>query len=243
MVGPDRIPIPALLATAAVHHHLIRKGLRTSVGLVVETGEAREIHHFACLAGYGAEAINPYLAFETLTAMTKDLPEPISGYEAVKRFIKSVDKGLLKVMSKMGISTYQSYCGAQIFDAVGLSRAFIDEFFFGTATTIEGAGLDEIARETAAPPCAMPSATRQFSARRSKSAANTPTGCAERPTAGRQRRFRCCSTPFAATLANATTPSRNCSTSKTHTLLDDPRPLPHQDRGGRRTRASSARRS
>src|SRR5580698_8057833 len=148
MVGPDRIPIPALLATAAVHHHLIRKGLRTSVGLVVETGEAREIHHFACLAGYGAEAINPYLAFETLTAMAKDLPEPISGYEAVKRFIKSVDKGLLKVMSKMGISTYQSYCGAQIVDAVGLSRAFIDEFFFGTATTIEGAGLAEIAQET-----------------------------------------------------------------------------------------------
>src|SRR5271169_1317842 len=148
MVGADRIPIPALLATAAVHHHLIRKGLRTSVGLVVETGEAREIHHFACLAGYGAEAINPYLAFETLTAMAKDLPEPMSGYESVKRFIKSVDKGLLKVMSKMGISTYQSYCGAQIFDAVGLSRAFIDEFFFGTATSIEGAGLAEIARET-----------------------------------------------------------------------------------------------
>ena len=148
MVGADRIPIPALLATAAVHHHLIRKGLRTSVGLVVETGEVREIHHFACLAGYGAEAINPYLAFETLTAMAKDLPEPISGYEVVKRFIKSVDKGLLKVMSKMGISTYQSYCGAQIFDAVGLARDFVDEFFFGTATSIEGAGLAEIAAET-----------------------------------------------------------------------------------------------
>jgi glutamate synthase (NADPH/NADH) large chain len=148
MVGPDRIPIPALLATAAVHHHLIRKGLRTSVGLVVETGEAREIHHFACLAGYGAEAINPYLAFETLTAMAKGMPEPISGYEIVKRFIKSVDKGLLKVMSKMGISTYQSYCGAQIFDAVGLSQAFVGEFFFGTATRIEGAGLSEIAAET-----------------------------------------------------------------------------------------------
>jgi glutamate synthase (NADPH/NADH) large chain len=148
MVGPDRIPIPALLATAAVHHHLIRAGLRTSVGLVVETGETREIHHFACLAGYGAEAINPYLAFETLTAMAKNLPEPVSGYAVVKRFIKSVDKGLLKVMSKMGISTYQSYCGAQIFDAVGLSHAFVDEFFFGTATSIEGAGLAEIAAET-----------------------------------------------------------------------------------------------
>jgi glutamate synthase (NADPH) large chain len=148
-LGPDRIPIPALLATAAVHHHLIRKGLRTSVGLVVETGEAREIHHFACLAGYGAEAINPYLAFETLTAMASGLPEEVSGYEVVKRFIKSIDKGLLKVMSKMGISTYQSYCGAQIFDAIGLTRAFIDRYFFGTATTIEGAGLQEIAEETA----------------------------------------------------------------------------------------------
>src|SRR5271165_7117119 len=147
MAGPDRIPIPALLATAAVHHHLIRKGLRTSVGLVVETGEAREIHHFACLAGYGAEAINPYLAFETLTAMAKDLPEPISGYEVVKRFIKSVDKGLLKVMSKMGISTYQSYCGAQIFDAVGLKTDFVAKYFTGTATRIEGVGLAEIAEE------------------------------------------------------------------------------------------------
>jgi glutamate synthase (NADPH/NADH) large chain len=149
MVGPDRIPIPALLATAAVHHHLIRRGLRTSVGLVVETGEAREVHHFACLAGYGAEAINPYLAFETLAAMAKDLPEAISAYELIKRYIKAVDKGLLKVMSKMGISTYQSYCGAQIFDAIGLSRALVDEFFFGTATRIEGAGLPEIAEETA----------------------------------------------------------------------------------------------
>jgi len=148
MVGADRIPIPALLATAAVHHHLIRKGLRTSVGLVVETGDAREVHHFCCLAGYGAEAINPYLAFETLAAMAGDLPEKISAHEVIKRFIKSIDKGLLKVMSKMGISTYQSYCGAQIFDAIGLSTAFVEKFFFGTATMIEGVGLDEIAEET-----------------------------------------------------------------------------------------------
>ncbi|WP_150286203.1 glutamate synthase large subunit [Rhabdaerophilum calidifontis] len=150
MVGPDRIPVPALLATAAVHYHLIRKGLRTSVGLVVETGEAREVHHFACLAGFGAEAINPYLAFETLVAMKSDMefPEEVDEAEIVKRYIKAVDKGLLKVMSKMGISTYQSYCGAQIFDAVGLSQDFIDRFFFGTATTIGGAGLDEIAEES-----------------------------------------------------------------------------------------------
>jgi glutamate synthase (NADPH/NADH) large chain len=134
--GPDRIPIPALLATAAVHHHLIRKGLRTAVGLVVETGEAREVHHFCCLAGYGAEAINPYLAFETLIAMRDQLPEKISEKEIVKRYIKSVDKGILKVMSKMGISTYQSYCGAQIFDAIGLQGGFVEQFFFGTASRI-----------------------------------------------------------------------------------------------------------
>ncbi len=150
MVGPDRMPIPALLATAAVHHHLIRKGLRTSVGLVVETGEAREVHHFACLAGYGAEAINPYLVFETLEDLrrTGDFPEEVDDYEACKRFIKAVGKGLLKVMSKMGISTYQSYCGAQIFDGVGLNKAFVDKYFTGTATRIEGVGLDEVARET-----------------------------------------------------------------------------------------------
>ena len=148
MVGPDRIPIPSLLATAAVHHHLIRKGLRTSVGLVVETGDAREVHHFCCLAGYGAEAINPYLAFETLQAMAKDFPEEVDGYEIVKRFIKSIDKGILKVMSKMGISTYQSYCGAQIFDAIGLAKDFVDRFFAGTATRIGGIGLPEVSQET-----------------------------------------------------------------------------------------------
>jgi glutamate synthase (NADPH/NADH) large chain len=147
-VGPDRIPIPALLATAAVHHHLIRKGLRTSVGLVVETGDAREVHHFACLAGYGAEAINPYLAFETLAASADEFPADVDGDVAVKRFIKAIDKGLLKVMSKMGISTYQSYCGAQIFDAIGLAQSFVDQYFTGTTTRIEGVGLDEIAKET-----------------------------------------------------------------------------------------------
>ena len=145
--GADRIPIPSLLACAAVHHHLIREGLRTSVGLVVESGEPREVHHFACLAGYGAEAINPYLAFETLIAMKSELPQKLDDKEILKRYIKSIDKGLLKVMSKMGISTYQSYCGAQIFDAVGLKSEFVATFFTGTATRIEGVGLDEIAEE------------------------------------------------------------------------------------------------
>ncbi|WP_430910214.1 glutamate synthase large subunit [Methylobacterium sp. sgz302541] len=147
-VGPDRIPIPALLATAAVHNYLIRKGLRTSVGLVVESGEPREVHHFACLAGYGAEAVNPYLAFETLVAMKDEFPPDLVEDEIVYRYIKSIDKGLLKVMSKMGISTYQSYCGAQIFDAIGLNSAFVARDFFGTATTVEGVGMAEIAEET-----------------------------------------------------------------------------------------------
>ena len=148
LVGPERVPIPALLATAAVHNHLIRKGLRTSVGLVVETGEAREVHHFCVLAGYGAEAINPYLAFDTLAVMKADFPEEVDEDEVVHRYIKSIDKGILKVIAKMGISTYQSYCGAQIFDAVGLSQGFVDKYFTGTATTIEGVGLAEVAEET-----------------------------------------------------------------------------------------------
>jgi glutamate synthase (NADPH/NADH) large chain len=146
--GPDSIPIPMLLAVAAVHHHLIAKGLRTSVGLVVETGEAREVHHFAALAGYGAEAINPWLAFESLAALKPDFPDEVSPDEIVQRYIKAIDKGLLKVMAKMGISTYQSYCGAQIFDAVGLSKEFVDAYFFGTFTGVGGAGLIEIASET-----------------------------------------------------------------------------------------------
>jgi glutamate synthase domain-containing protein 2/glutamate synthase domain-containing protein 1/glutamate synthase domain-containing protein 3 len=148
LAGADRVPMPSLLACAAVHHHLIRKGLRTSVGLVVESGEPREVHHFCCLAGYGAEAINPYLAFETLLAMQEELPQQVDEKEIVKRYIKSIDKGILKVMSKMGISTYQSYCGAQIFDAVGLKADFVDTYFTGTATRIEGVGLEQIAEET-----------------------------------------------------------------------------------------------
>jgi glutamate synthase (NADPH/NADH) large chain len=145
--GPDRIAMPAALATAAVHHHLVRQGLRMQTGLVVETGEAREVHHFCVLAGYGAEAINPYVAFETLEDLrAKKFPD-LTAREVQANYIKAVGKGLLKVMSKMGISTYQSYCGAQIFDAVGLSSAFVEAYFTGTATTIEGIGLAEVAEE------------------------------------------------------------------------------------------------
>ena len=146
--GPDRIAMPALLATAAVHHHLVSRGLRMQTGLVVETGEAREVHHFCVLAGYGAEAINPYLAFETLEEIRVRQGLPFTTQEVQKNYIKAVGKGILKVMSKMGISTYQSYCGAQIFDAVGLSSSFIEKYFTGTASTIEGIGLMHVAEET-----------------------------------------------------------------------------------------------
>ena len=149
----ERVPIPALLATSAVHHHLIRQGLRTLTGIVVETGEAREVHHFCALAGYGAEAVNPYLAFATLEQIRIENDLPLTAEAVQKNYLKAVGKGILKVMSKMGISTYQSYCGAQIFDAVGLASDFVEKYFTGTATTIEGVGLREIAsRGRRAPP-------------------------------------------------------------------------------------------
>ena len=147
-VSDSRVPVPAALATAAIHHHLIRQGLRMQTGLVIETGEAREVHHFCVLAGYGAEAVNPYLAFETLESLRVKNGLNLSAHEVQKNYIKAIGKGILKVMSKMGISTYQSYCGAQIFDAVGLSSAFIEKYFTGTATTIEGVGLLEVAEES-----------------------------------------------------------------------------------------------
>ncbi|RZP17869.1 MAG: glutamate synthase large subunit [Erythrobacter sp.] len=145
--SPDRIPMPALLATAAVHHQLVRQGLRMQTGLVIETGEAREVHHFCALAGYGAEGINPYVAFETLEDLRARRFPDRDPADVRQNYVKAVGKGILKVMSKMGISTYQSYCGAQIFDAVGLNSEFIDTYFTGTATTIEGIGLAEVAEE------------------------------------------------------------------------------------------------
>jgi glutamate synthase (NADPH) large chain len=141
-VSDTRIPIPAALATGAVHHHLIRQGLRMQTGLVVETGEAREVHHMCVLAGYGAEAVNPWLAFDTIDALGL-------GDAGRANYVKALGKGILKVMSKMGISTYQSYCGAQIFDAIGLSTRLLDKYFAGTETGIEGIGLGELAEETA----------------------------------------------------------------------------------------------
>ena len=142
-ISKDRLAIPALLATSATHQSLVRAGLRTSTGLVVDTGSAREVHHFALLGGYGAEAVCPWLAFQTIADMVKG-----DTYEANKNFIKAISKGLHKVMSKMGISTYQSYCGAQIFEAIGLNTPFIQKYFTGTATHIEGIGLEEVSTES-----------------------------------------------------------------------------------------------
>src|SRR5258708_30016755 len=144
----DRAPIPSLLATAGVHHHLVRQGTRTQCGLVVESGDAREVHHCALLLGYGAGVVNPYLAFETLDDMIRQrMLVGITHQKAVKHYIKALNKGILKVMSKMGISTLQSYCGAQIFEAVGLDRAFVNRYFTWTASGIGGAGIDVIAGE------------------------------------------------------------------------------------------------
>ncbi|MCI0455379.1 MAG: glutamate synthase large subunit, partial [Gemmataceae bacterium] len=144
-------PIPALLAVGGVHHHLIREGTRTKVGLILESGEPREVHHFALLIGYGAGAINPYLAFETLEDMiNQGQLQGVSHEKAIKGYIKAADKGVLKVMSKMGISTAQSYCGAQIFEAVGLNQDVIDKYFTWTASRVSGVGLDVIASESKA---------------------------------------------------------------------------------------------
>lgn len=151
-VDRSRAAIPALLALSSVHHHLVKKGLRMRTGLVVETGDAREVHHFAALAGYGAEAIHPYLALETIT----DLHTPIPGMpdltevtpeKAIYNYVKAIGKGLSKIMSKMGVSTYLSYCGAQLFEAVGLQADFVQKYFYGTASQVGGIGIFEVAEE------------------------------------------------------------------------------------------------
>ena len=148
-VNLKHAPIPSLLATAALHHHLVRQGTRTKVGLLIETADAREVHHCALLMGYGAGAINPYLAFETLDDMIRQGMLPgLDHAKAVKNYIKALNKGILKVMSKMGISTIQSYCGAQIFEAIGLQEEFVDRYFTWTASRIGGVGLEVIAEET-----------------------------------------------------------------------------------------------
>jgi glutamate synthase (NADPH/NADH) large chain len=141
------VAIPALLALSAIHQHLVGKGLRTSAGLVVETGSAREVHHFALLAGYGAEAVHPCLAMETILHADESIPDAYRGEKGVANYVKAIGKGLMKVMSKMGISTYMSYTGAQIFEAVGLAKVLVDKYFTGTTSSVEGIGVFEVAEE------------------------------------------------------------------------------------------------
>ena len=147
-VDAAHAPIPSLLATAGVHHHLVRTGARTKCGLLVESGDAREVHHVALLLAYGAGAVNPYLAFESLHDLLRQgLLPGVTHDQAVLRYVKALNKGVLKVMSKMGISTLQSYCGAQIFEALGLDQAFVDRYFTGTASRLGGIGLREVSEE------------------------------------------------------------------------------------------------
>ncbi len=148
-VDRDWAPIPSLLALSAVHHHLVREGTRTQVALIIESGEPREVMHFCLLIGYGASAVNPYLAIETLEDQARKglLPDGVSFETALKNYKKAINKGLLKVFSKMGISTLQSYRGAQVFEAIGLNRSLVDRYFTGTPSRIDGVGLDVIARE------------------------------------------------------------------------------------------------
>ena len=147
-VAQSYVAIPALLATSSIHQHLVQKGLRTSTGLVIETGSARETHHFALLAGYGAEAVHPYLAMETLAEMAKGLPGALSAEKVIYNYVKAVGKGLQKVMSKMGISTYMSYTGSQIFEAIGLAEDLVKKYFTGTASNIGGVGIFDVAEES-----------------------------------------------------------------------------------------------
>jgi len=146
-VSATQVAIPALLALSAIHQHLVKEGLRTSAGLVVETGSAREVHHFAVLAGYGAEAVHPYLAMQTLQAIHQDLPGDLSAEKAIYNYVKAIGKGLSKIMSKMGVSTYMSYCGAQLFEAIGIDTETVEKYFTGTATRVEGIGVFAIAEE------------------------------------------------------------------------------------------------
>ncbi|MEY4562947.1 MAG: hypothetical protein RLZZ618_2224, partial [Pseudomonadota bacterium] len=147
LIDRDNVAIPALLALSAVHQHLVREGLRTTAGLVVETGSAREVHHFGVLAGYGAEAVHPYLAMETLAGMHKELSGDLSAEKAIYNYVKAIGKGLSKIMSKMGVSTYMSYCGSQLFEAIGLEKVLIEKYFRGTASQVGGIDVFDVAEE------------------------------------------------------------------------------------------------
>lgn len=204
-IGPDRLAIPALLATSAIHQHLVAKGLRASTGLVVETGSAKETHHFALLAGYGAEAVHPYLAMETLAQLAPRLSADLTPEKAQENFVKAISKGLMKIMSKMGISTYRSYCGAQIFEAIGLSTKLTEKYFRGTASTVEGIGIFEIAEESLRQH-EKPSRPAKCQSSSWKSAVNMHSVNRVKTTCSPRMRLRNCSTPPVQT---ATPPIRN----------------------------------
>ena len=151
-ISRTKAPIPSLLATAAVHHGLLKCGLRSEGGLIVESGEPREVMHFCLLCGYGVNAVNPYLAFEALDELHRqgDLPEKMEPVQIADNYIAAIKKGILKTISKMGISTLRSYTAAQLFEAIGLNRSIVDQYFTGTSSRISGIGLEEIALEAIA---------------------------------------------------------------------------------------------
>ncbi len=223
-VDDTHVALPALLATGAVHHHLVRRNARTRLGIIVETGEPREVHHFCMLIGYGADAVNPYLAFETLwelRATGRIDPKKYDADKLVKNYLKAVDLGLLKVMSKMGISTIQSYKGAQIFEAVGLNKQVIERCFAGTASRIDGVGFDVLANEGAAPPRnRLPHPQGDGQPSRPTQRRPIPVAQGRRnPPVQPRHRFRTCSRRSAKTAAKLTPVTPSTSTSSPGTWL------------------------
>jgi glutamate synthase domain-containing protein 2 len=211
----EHVAIPAALALSAVHQHLVREGLRTTAGLVVETGSAREVHHFSVLAGYGAEAVHPYLALETLQSLHQSLPSDLAVEKAIYNYIKAIGKGLSKIMSKMGVSTYMSYCGAQLFEAIGLEKRW-SRSISAALRVRSAASMYSTWRKRRSGCTAARSATIRCSPACSMRAASTPGGCAAKNTCGRRMRSRSSSTALAPTASRPTRNTRRSSmTSRT----------------------------
>jgi hypothetical protein len=210
-VSATQVAIPALLALSAIHQHLVREGLRTTAGLVVETGTAREVHHFAVLAGYGAEAVHPYLAMETLADMHKDLPATCRADKAIYNYVKAIGKGLSKIMSKMGVSTYMSYCGAQLFEAIGLNSETVESTSPAPPAAWKALACSRSPKKPSA--CTRPrSATTRCWPPCWTPAANTPGAPVAKSTCGRPTPLPSCST---ARVPTTGTPTRNTPRSST----------------------------
>ena len=211
----DHAPIPSLLITAAVHHHLIREKTRTRVGLVIETGEVREVHHIALLLGYGAAAVNPYLVFDAMGDLVREGHVNLTLRKASKNYLKAAGKGVLKIMSKMGISTVASYTGAQVFEAIGLSQDLVDEYFTGTTTRLGGVGLDVLAAEVArAPRARVPGPADRARAPRARRPAASTSGAARGSTTSSTRTpCSACSTRRARSATTSSSSTRRWSTS------------------------------